>query len=67
MTPKTQYFDIYQKNWFHGANPGYSQVDWPDHHDLLGLFEAIQLSLLEQLLHLQIQARHRLKRLSFSL
>ena len=62
MMPKTQCFGICQKNWFHGANLGYSQVDWPDHRDLLDLFEAIQPSLLEQLLQLQIQARHRLKR-----
>ena len=62
MMPKTQCFGIYQKNWFHGANLGYSQVDWPDHHDLLDPFEAILLSLLEQLLQLQIQARHHLMR-----
>ena len=67
MMPKIQYFGIYLPNWFHDANLGYNQVDWPDHHDLLDLFEASQLSLLEQLLQLQIQARHCLMHLSFSL
>ena len=65
--PMILYFDIYQKNWFHGANLGYSQVDWPDHHDLLDLFEVIQLSSLESLLLKQSQAKLRLKHSSFSL